>query len=329
MATPEVQETRGETGRRRSLLPSQLRLLCVSPTEPSWTVLALLLDKHGCHEPQFRWCGASAGALALLREETFECLIVFVPEAREAGGSYPLTAFLSAVATSGSVEPILVLTTGGTDDALVNLSEFDCEVLVSSAGWHSSALPVWIARAINRAQLVQENLRLSNADRRRASRERNETEQLLEEQRRILEEGLRWSAFTDAGASHREALHEDESARLPEQVAVFYQELLRTSVMMGSGNLSEEIRKLAQLLVAAGVSPRSALRIHLERVETLIKGLGTRSSRHVMVRADVLAMELMIQLGECYRQKSQRRGLGDYGIDLLHERSLQQRRKQT
>jgi hypothetical protein len=67
------------------------------------------------------------------------------------------------------------------------------------------------------------------------------------------------------------------------------------------------------------------LRVHLERVESLIRGLGSRSSRHVMVRADILAMELMIQVGECYREKSQRPGLGDYGIDLLHADSLRQK----
>jgi hypothetical protein len=94
---------------------------------------------------------------------------------------------------------------------------------------------------------------------------------------------------------------------------------------MGSGGLVDEIRKLAQLLVLAGLSPGAALHVHLERVEELIRGLGSRSSRHVMSRADLLAMELMIELGECYRQKSTRRGLGDYGIDLLHEESLRQK----
>jgi hypothetical protein len=95
--------------------------------------------------------------------------------------------------------------------------------------------------------------------------------------------------------------------------------------MMGSGNLAEEIKKLAQLFVLAGISPRAALHVHLERVESLIRGLGSRSSRHVMVRADILAMELMIQVGECYRERSQTRGLGDYGIDLLHAESLRQK----
>jgi hypothetical protein len=31
--------------------------------------------------------------------------------------------------------------------------------------------------------------------------------------------------------------------------------------------------------------------------------LGNRSTRHIMARADLLALELMIHLGECYRRR--------------------------
>jgi hypothetical protein len=87
-----------------------------------------------------------------------------------------------------------------------------------------------------------------------------------------------------------------------DEVLQFYDEMLRTYVMMGSGRLSSEITRLAELLAAARVSPRDALGMHLQRVETLVRGLGSRSSRHVLSRADLLALELTIQLGECYRR---------------------------
>ena len=315
----EPQLLRRDAQRGRTGLPNQLRLLCVSSSEPSWSVLALMLDRYGCSEPQFRWCGSHASALSLLREETFDCLVVPSRVGSLRGGSSSVESFLTAVEAGGAAEAVLVTTDGEDEELAALLAEFECELLVAREPWQSTALPVWIGRAIRRAQLVHENMRLTSADRRRSSRERDETELLLDEQRRILTEESRWSALGDC-----EAVDEDVS-RLPGKVAEFYQELLRTTIMMGSGNLSEEIRKLAQLLVVAGVGPRTALRIHLEQVEALIKGLGSRSSRHVMVRADVLAMELTLQLGECYRRKSTARGLGDYGIDLLHEDARRQR----
>jgi hypothetical protein len=321
-----VPATPSDVNEQRGVLPAQFRLLCVSVDEPSWTVLALLLDKHGCHEPQFRWCETGAQALSLLREETFDCLVVHdaAPTPGATSRGLAVVPFLQAVAAGGSVEPVLVVTPRANDDWLLQLAGFDCEVLVAEQGWQSHALPVWISRTVERSHVARENQRLSNADRRRHVRERDETEQLIEQQRQIINAALRSSAFIDSPADDP-ASAEDVSERLPEQVITYYQELLRTYVMMGSGSLTDEIRKLAQLFVVAGITPRAVLRVHLERVESLIRGLGSRSSRHVMVRADILAMELMIQVGECYREKSQRPGLGDYGIDLLHADSLRQK----
>ena len=74
---------------------------------------------------------------------------------------------------------------------------------------------------------------------------------------------------------------------------------------MGSGSLGTEIAQLAHLLAEVGLSPRDTLSLHLERVEGLVRGLGNRSTRHVMARADLLALELIIHLGECYQHSAQ------------------------
>jgi hypothetical protein len=71
---------------------------------------------------------------------------------------------------------------------------------------------------------------------------------------------------------------------------------------MGSGSLGSEIAQLASVLAEVGLSPRDTLSLHLEQVEHLVSGLGNRSSRHVMSRADLLALELVIHIGECYQQ---------------------------
>ena len=65
---------------------------------------------------------------------------------------------------------------------------------------------------------------------------------------------------------------------------------------MGSGSMANEIAETADQLVAASLSPPEALQLHLAAVESLVKGLGNRSARHVMARADLLAIELMTHL---------------------------------
>jgi hypothetical protein len=296
-------------------LPEKVKLLCVSPDEPSWTMLALILAQYGCHEPQFRWCAGAAPALAAIREETFDCTLLLAGSPAEPGDA---TALLPALSAAGNMEPVLVLMRQADEELLAQLGGAECEVLVSEAGWQSPVLPVWIGRAIERAHRLRDNVRLASGEQRRMLRERSEASSVLQEQRRFLADGQR-SAFQDISL---QAGHGTEATvrDLPPQAAECYEQLLRSTVIMGTGSLSGEVRQLAQLLVASGFAPRAALRLHIEHVERLIAGLGARSARHVMSRADLLAMELMIQIGDCYRDKSRLTGLGDYGIDLLHER---------
>lgn len=134
------------------------------------------------------------------------------------------------------------------------------------------------------------------------ARERDEAEHLLNQQRRIIDD-------LDATNVTRQALLDCFGqvtpcrTALPPELNNYYQELLRTYVIMGSGNLGGEIAKLADLLAVAGCGPREALSLHLERVESLVGGLGNRSTRHILARADLLALELMIHLGESYRRR--------------------------
>ena len=64
---------------------------------------------------------------------------------------------------------------------------------------------------------------------------------------------------------------------LPAELMAHYRELLRTYVIMGSGNLADELRRLAELLVAAGLTARQTLQLHLDVLEELVHGLGTRA----------------------------------------------------
>jgi len=70
---------------------------------------------------------------------------------------------------------------------------------------------------------------------------------------------------------------------------------------MGSGNLACELSRLADLLAASGISAPQTMLLHVEALEELIHGLGSRSTRHVMTRADLLVLEILIHLAESYR----------------------------
>ena len=252
-------------------------------------------------------------------------------------------ALVRAIRASGCDEPLLLIGTRIPDGELAELYRHECEVLTSQDLWESIALVSLVKRAVSRIELLRDNRQLALADHRRLLRERDEAEHLLQQQRQIvreleslsLSETLnrdervsqrptssvlsyeRWSAQQIRSFEHklsddeaqsestRDEPQRDGSAKwqLPPRVSEYYQELLRTYVIMGSGNMGGEIAQLAELFELAGLTPREALELHLERVEALVRGLGNRSTRHVMARADLLALELVIHLGECYQRR--------------------------
>ena len=78
---------------------------------------------------------------------------------------------------------------------------------------------------------------------------------------------------------------------------------MQTYVIMGAGNLDEELHRLSGVLVTTGIGARQFMRIHLSAVEAMVRDLGKRSARHVMNRADMLAIEVLLCLCEGFRQK--------------------------
>ena len=298
-------------------LPTRLRLLCVGSVEPSWVTLALQLDALGCVEPNFRWVSTANEALALLRDESFDCLLVRINSPRMVGGDDPIS-LARGIRAGGCSDPIVIVTMATDDETWTEALRLNVDLLVSAKGWESSALVQAIQRAVERGRMFHEIDRLASADRRRLVRERDEADYLLNQQRRFLA-ALEHFAGPDAGQSpggdtgritpatgahHGKIENLGLPGKLPPEFDEYYQELLRTYVIMGSGNLASEIIKLAEVLAQAGFAPREVLDLHLARVERLVRGLGNRSTRHVMARADLLALELMVRLGECYQRRA-------------------------
>jgi hypothetical protein len=299
----ETRSARHSPGEVEPGLPDHLHVLCVGLEEPSWIALTLQLDAHGCREPRFHWVSQPGEALAALRDESFDCILI--DGAASADHSSALASLMRVVRASGCDDP-MVFAAAKIDDELWTLAcEQDCDVFASPNPWESPALAAVMKRAIQRVDLSREKHRLAVRDHRRHVHERDEADHLLSQQRQIadaLAAMSRASAprpFASAAAA-RSALR-----KLRDEIDSHYHELLRTYVIMGSGSLGSEIDKLARLIVTAQLSPRETLLLHLERVETLVRGLGNRSTRHILARADLLALELMIHLGERYLRKFQ------------------------
>ena len=70
---------------------------------------------------------------------------------------------------------------------------------------------------------------------------------------------------------------------LPERLVAHYREMLRAYVVMGAGNLADEMATLANLLTEADVSAQRTMQLHVHVLEELIGSLGNRSARHVMI----------------------------------------------
>jgi len=315
----------GIDGTQGDGLPSRLRLLCMGGEEPSWVSLRLQFDAEGCSESEVSWVSSPAQALGLLRSESYDCLLIAASDPPAGCGDGWAIDLLRAIRAGACEDPLLVVACQADDALWAAVHELDAELLVTPRGWGSRVLLSAIRRAMERVQRVREIHRLTTSDRRRLLRERDEAEYLLGQQRQIIQE-LEHLARLDQFGTAPQSAHgcgtagatAADSARssppviaatvpLPVEFDVYYQELLRTYVIMGSGNLGAEIAKLAELLSLAGLSPRQTLETHLSRVEQLVRGLGNRSTRHVMARADLLALELMIHLGECYQRKTQGR----------------------
>jgi len=259
--------------------------------------------------------GATAG-LSLLREEVFDAVIV-----THQPGVLDALNFVEGLRTGGHDEPIVVLGSETPQEFEALAYEVGADAYCCISQTTTRSLLWEFARAIRRHELVRENSRLMEAERQRLASEHAEAERLLGEQRTLLEEleaieagkiescGSAAADGTEQGSLTAELTNgKPRSTRpLPAALVNHYRDLLQTYVVMGSGNLSDEMSKLADVLVKARISAHQAMHLHVEVLEGMILGLGRRSARHVMNRADLLVLEVMIHLADGYRHLEEQR----------------------
>lgn len=281
-------------------LPPRLLVLFITGRCRSgrWLADALAADK-GCAIELDEVQGTAAG-LAQLGERAYDAVLV----AHEPGALDALE-LVEGYRAGGADEAIIVLGEQSEQEMAALCYEVGADGYLCVPTATTRALLWMLARAVRFRGLLRENQRLSRLETERLQREHDEADQLLRQQRAILcnLEELR----RPAAAPQAKDPSAPEPFALPEELVRHYRDLLRAYVIMGSGTLTDELNRLAALLADAGLSAGQAMYLHLRAVEELIRGLGTRSTRHVMTRADLLVLELIVHLAEEYRRRYWRR----------------------
>ncbi|HYO24119.1 MAG TPA: hypothetical protein VEQ85_04140 [Lacipirellulaceae bacterium] len=306
-------------------LPLRLKLLAITAAAGGGAWLAEAFAADGAANVALSEAVGVAGGLARLRDEAYDAVLV-----SHDPGMLDALEFAAAFRAAGNDDPLILLGTEPPPDveALAYESgadDYSCITQTTVRGL------LWkLARAIRRCQLARENRRLIQAERQRLQQEHHEAERLLDQQRAVLtdleslSEGpaaeLLASAPSPAGgrlsvaggtvhdsptaAAGRAMPASAKAAALPPLLVDHYRELLRAYVIMGAGNLAGEMTALALLLVESRVSAQHTMQLHVQVLGELVDGLGNRSARHVMNRADLLALEVLSHLADGYRQRA-------------------------
>jgi CheY-like chemotaxis protein len=296
-------------------LPPQMRVLFVATAHRKGGWVADAFAAEAAAEIRLHDAVGTTAALARLREEPYDLVLL-----SHAPDDLDALDFLRALRAGGSEEPVIVL--GDESEQQMSARCFDAGadgyVCVNTI---TARTLTWIAaRAIERHRLLREHRALSQADRHRLRLEQTESRRMLAELRSVVRDvRIAWQngdpacTLASSGASPDGAggpippAPAPDDVQLPPQLIAHYRDLLRAYVIMGSGNLGRDVAALAELLAAAGVSARQAMAMHLDVLQELVAGLGNRSTRHVMTRADLLLLELTVHLAESYRRRYRER----------------------
>lgn len=299
------------------MLPPRMKLLYITTLRHAHGWLAEAFAADSATEIALEEViGATAG-MARLREETFDAVLVM-----HHPGVLDALDFVEGLRTGGSDDPAIVLGNETEPEMSVLSFEVGADGYCSVETTTTRSLIWTIARAIHYQQVLRENRQLVQAQQQRLAQEHQEAERLLTQQRALIQELERLRRtesrprLAESMRASRESARISMGGALPNDVTDRYREMLRAYVIMGSGNMTHEMNRLAELLVQQGVKPQQAMQLHVEVLEELIAGLGNRSARHVMNRADLLALEVMMHLGEAYRQRQT-----EQSLDRPHDRS--------
>jgi len=277
-------------------MPGRLKVLYITTPGRSGAWLAEAFAADSAAEIVLEEAAGQSAGMERLRDEVFDAVLV-----SHDPGELDALDLIEGYRTGGAEEPIVVLGTPAETEMAVLCYEVGADGYVC-VGTTTTRNLIWtVALAVEKRHLMHENRRFHQAEQSRLQREQDEARRLLEEQRAAVRD-FRFGPSRGDEQDDKTELPPTMSTWCPAELTAHYRELLRIYVIMGSGNLGQELRRLTRLLVAAGISAQQTVRLHLDVVEEMIHGLGARSGRHVMTRADLLILEVMMHLGEGYRR---------------------------
>lgn len=284
---PVVNSSTPKPGARRwGSLPARMRVLYITTRQRTggWLAEALAADSASRVVLE-EAIGFSAGA-ERLRDEVFDAVLI-----SHEPGELDALALADAMRAGGSDEPVVILGAEPQADMMALCLEAKADGYLCVHDTTTRTLIWVVSRAIEHQRLQRDHQRLCQADQRRIDHERSEAEQQLAERRGLI---AGFEATNESG----------EATEFPGELEGHYRELLQAYVVMGTGNLASEMQAFAQLLAGAKISAAQTLELHVRALEKLLAGLGNRSARHVMNRADQLALEVCMHLCEAYRATS-------------------------
>lgn len=313
-------------------MPARMKVLYVATLRRTGGWLAEAFTADCASEILLREAVGVSAALSQLRDEVFDAVLV-----SHEPGALDALDLIEGLRAGGNEEPMIILGNLPSSEMTAVAYEVGADAYCCIAETTTRSLLWTFARSIERCQLVQEHRRLVQLDQQRLTHEHEEAGRLLAEQRALIAE---LETLRDAptarklasdpvpplsnGQSPPAGLTPDPQSELrtpnsisplPERLVTHYRELLRAYVVMGAGNLADELTSLASLLVDAGVSAQRAMQLHVRVLEELITSLGNRSARHVMNRADLLILEVMAHLADGYRRRYHEQSQSGHPLD--------------
>ncbi|MBX3412519.1 MAG: response regulator [Pirellulales bacterium] len=279
-------------------LPARMRVLYISGAQRTGSWLAEAFASDSASEVLLEEAAGATAGVTRLREEAFDAVLI-----SHEPGQLDALELIEGLRGGGADEPVIVLGAQSEQEMAALCFEVGADAYVCVNTTMTRTLIWLVARATERHRLVQENHRLKQAELQRLRQEHNEAERLLADQRALVDELEHLAAETQTPRRPNNTRSGDAAPILPTSLIVHYRELLRASIIMGSGSLAAEMTSLADLLASAGLTAPQCLELHVLALEEVLAGLGSRSSRHVMNRADLLVLEVMVHLAEGYRAR--------------------------
>jgi DNA-binding response OmpR family regulator len=297
-------------------MPPRMKVLYVTTIERTGGWLAEAFAADSASDIHLEEAIGNTDGLAQLRDQVFDAVLV-----SHEPGILDALDFVEGLRAGGNDEPMIVLGSAPSADLSPLAYEVGADAYCCVAETTTRSLLWTFARAIERTQLLREHRRLVQMEQQRLAHEHQEAERLLAEQHALIAELelIRVAAPAACGLTNGAAdsrfrvpeLHTSDlnpeprtlNPPLPDRLVAHYRELLRAYVVMGAGNLADEMTTLASLLVGAGISAQRTMQLHVHVLEELIASLGNRSARHVMTRADLLVLEVMAHLADGYRRR--------------------------